>query len=789
MAVLEQDLARARREVAERLAPLAGAARGVPALLVGDGPDLARHLEALAEAARERRCLVDGVPRVREWLRQRGWWPMELPLPPEMPPMVALHLSLRALGADPIVIVGADRCGDEGPVCGPADDRCLEWASELGPFRTIEDLHVASRRSGAARSEASIRDRELLERAIAEDLAKGLRTIDLAPVGDALAGAGRASVADALPARDEVEIPAERLAALRDGGARSAPLRARSGPLSIDLSPRRRVAAVVAIDPDVGGTGIPRHLDSEFGAGPVLAATLARLGMVRGIERIILLVPSGFDPRPLFDPGRVGLPVEIDACGASVFPPEQADIRAARLWSDTAWRGGIGGACIWDEIVAPAATLAALERRGLDGALCCGPDWPLVMVEELGGCDSLVERYRESEATLPMVACPGPPGLGACLLDRAFLERLARREGPVLVGDHWRRLVQPADDPGCVAPIDRIRRSMVRACFDSMRAKLRLRRAIEPIAVEQSTALGVAGIGAWAVVEALEHQFFHLPPAFSPQHLIIELNTGRRASGSASPHRLGGIQRLPMSERLLERILEEVEPPRDTVITFGHVGDPIWHPLLPRFVAMARQAGVRGVHVRTELLADAARVDAMLEAAPDAVSVDLHGLTAATYRSLMGINRFDRVLENLERLRAAKGPGDPRLRRPHLVVRLQRRAESAAEVLPFVEAWEPRVGTAVIEGIPRFAEDPESRPDPLVPCPPPPQSVMREAMRRMVILSDGRVPLGEIDLLGERSIGTVQQSGVAELWRDLMPRRRARGGDAESTVEWRWWQP
>lgn len=802
------DLDAARRRIKSRLVSLAQAGRGAPGLIIGGGPSLTLLLPALAKPIRDRWCVMDAVSSVRAGLAARGLRPANLPLDGDLPESATLHLSLRAIGCDPIVLAGLDLCFPDELVFGPLDEFRQDAACELGPFCTIEDqqralLRFEVRAAGRAveveeRTGAKVltttpmlEERALLEQLIEADGSRGLRTLDLDERGLAKRGAARCSVLQALPQRSvpvELRSTAEPTAVARS----AAPLaqRVRSGPLTIEIRSPIRVAAIVPIDPERGGTGVPRHLDSEFGSGTVLGATLTRLGQVRGIERIVLIVPERFDPAGLVDCSRIPRPVEIDRGAGSVFPPEQDAIRAARLWADTAWRGGLGGATIWDEIIAPAAMHAVLARRGIDAALCCGPDWPLVMIEEQGGCESLVDRFREAGGSIPFVAAPGPPGLGACVIHRDLLERLARRSGPVLVGDLWRPHPRAETFPGCVAPVPRVRRSMVRAVFDSMRAKLRMRRAIEPIAVEQSPALGLAGVGGWAVVEALEHQFFQLPPAFVSQHLVIELNTGRRASGSFSPHRVGSIQRPPMTERLFERILEEVESPRDVVMTFGHAGDPLWHPLLPRFIRMARDAGVRGVHVRTELVADPPRIDAMLEAAPDGISVDLHAGTPGAYRALMGINRFERVVENLERLIAGKGSGDPRLSRPLLAVRIQRRAETITEIGAFVDAWERRAGTVVVEGIPHFESSPETRPDPLLPCEPPIESIRREGARRMVILSDGRVPISELDLLGERTIGSVTRSGVFELWRDLFMRRRQMvRGDGGIDPDLRWWQP
>lgn len=801
-----------RRRAEVLLGRAAGACTDVPGVLLGAGPSLTRRLGLLRDPLRQGWAVSVAPASLGTLLGGHRIPIVPLPMLSEVQWSIAALLALRALGCRPIVAAGLDFAFVHGLLCAPGHAIDLVWSSELNPFRTIEDQHLRAVRAvrceeampgspeapQARSSAALLAEKVAFERVVALERAAGLRVLQLGGDDRAPGGADEVAAAEALPQRQPVELSrliARLPATAEQSGAVGSVVRpvgstARSASISIEVRSPIRVAAVVACDPEFGGTGVPRHLDSDFAGRAVLAATLERLGRVRGIERIILLAPSAFDPRPLFDPRRVDVPVEIEACGRTPFPDEQRVIRIARLWSDTAWRGGINGASVWDEVLAPAATLAAIESRGLDGALLCGADWPVMMVEGLGGAEELVERFRAARGALDLVYAPAPPGLGGCVIGRPLLASLAAREGTVLIGERLDRHPCVDDDPAAAPPVDRIRRSMVRAALDSMRAKLRMRRAIEPVLVDGTSGETLESIGGWAVVEALEHQFFHLPPAFVAQHLIIELNTGRRASGSFSPHRLGSIQRPPMSERILERILEGVEAPRDVVITFGHVGDPLWHPELARFIGLARAAGARAVHVRTELLADASRIDAMLAAEPDVISVDLHANTPASYQAVMGINRLDLALGNLERVLARRGAGDPRLLRPLVVPRMQRRGAVRGELEPFVDAWRMRAGAAVVEGIPLFVEDPEREPDTLLPAESPLESIRREGARRMVILSDGRVPLSELDLNGERTIGSVPRTGVFEVWRDLLARRRQLGRDAATVhPDLRWWQP
>jgi hypothetical protein len=45
-------------------------------------------------------------------------------------------------------------------------------------------------------------------------------------------------------------------------------------------------------------------------------------------------------------------------------------------------------------------------------------------------------------------------------------------------------------------------------------------------------------------------------------------------------------------------------------------------------------------------------------------------------------------------------------------------------------------------------------------------------LRRMLILSDGSVPVTELDLRGDRIFGHVDRGPLLALWRDLVARRK-----------------
>ncbi|MFM7050937.1 MAG: 6-hydroxymethylpterin diphosphokinase MptE-like protein [Planctomycetota bacterium] len=588
----------------------------------------------------------------------------------------------------------------------------------------------------------------------------------------------------AAPASDD-----EAMVAARADGALGRAL----GELSV--AAEVRPSFVVPCDPWHGGLGTPRSLAETLAAKPVIQWTLERLGRSREARSIVLLVPEGYDIEALIDRSRIGLPIEIHRTQGSPFGPARAAIAAARLWSDSSWRGGIAGATVYDEVLAPRATLEAMERFGVTAAIVVGPDWPLVAVEGDEGCDGLVRRHRTRPELLRIVFNQSPPGLCGILLERSLMAELARGGRHATVG--WLLAYEPSrpqQDPiskdVCVQIDHVVRRSFVRAVFDTPRNMIRMRRAIEPDVSERG---GVCGIDARSAVAILERQLFDTVPYYTPQHVVIELNTGRQGSGAASPHRMGSIQRAVMTERRFARLVEQLSESRDSVLTFGGAGDPAMHPDLARFIRMAKDAGVRGVHVRTELCCGDRAIDEMMAAGVDVVSVELDADSGETYRRMHGVDRFTGVLAGIERAFSARtvlaGQGGGAHAVPWIVPCLQRRLESYEDIDGFFDRWQHLLGTAVLEGPPPFDHTPETPADTLSSARAPARAMYRELLRRMVVFSDGTVPVSELDLRGERLFGSIDRVPLLQLWRDLVARRkqiRREQGEGCADLRTRW---
>jgi hypothetical protein len=211
-------------------------------------------------------------------------------------------------------------------------------------------------------------------------------------------------------------------------------------------------------------------------------------------------------------------------------------------------------------------------------------------------------------------------------------------------------------------------------------------------------------------------------------------------------------------------------------MTFAGVGDPLQHPQVCDFIAMARAVGIRGIHVRTELQCGQDMVDELLASGAHVISVDLNADTRETYRAMMGHDGFERALSNMKRLIAGRrmlaGTSTASFAMPWIVPRIQRRVESIAEIETFYERWQQILGTPVIDPIPPFPGGPRDLGDPLADVSTPPRAMSAELFRRMTILSDGRVPIAELDLDARACVGTIGELPLIELWRKVVSVRR-----------------
>ena len=538
--------------------------------------------------------------------------------------------------------------------------------------------------------------------------------------------------------------------------------------------PKARVAALVPIDPARNGLGVQRSLATSFGDRSVLQATLERLGRSQRLEAIILISPRDFDVEAIVDRDRIALPVEVHHCDGSPFGHEQAAIAAARGWSPTSWRGGIGGMCVYDEVLCPQVMSRIMRQKALTAALLVGPDWPLVDVSAASGCDAIIQRHLELPEQHNLVFSQAPPGLSGCVISASLMQELSDRNRLSTTGGllaYQPRL--PQHDPIArslnVQIDERVSRSRIRATFDAPRYRRRLTALLRPTAdgPDPETV---------RIVADLERHLNEFPDEL-PQHVILELCTDRTSHGLFSRNRLNGFagcQRPPLTADRARRLFEQLAAAGDAVVTLGGVGDPLLHERFDEIVRDAKEAGILGVHVRTELLADRATLKRLLACGVDVVSVDLHADSPQTYHRMMGLDRFGQVVENIQyllsnRQRFSDHGETAAFGLPWIVPRLQRRIETFDDIEGFFDRWQASLGTAIIEGRPPLGPTSDNG---LAKAVTPPRVMIDEGRRRMTVYSDGSIPISELDLAGRRTIGGIDDGPLTGLWQDLLARRR-----------------
>ena len=510
---------------------------------------------------------------------------------------------------------------------------------------------------------------------------------------------------------------------------------------------RKRIGALVWADFETGALGNPRPIDEPVaGAPPTLVRTIRRVRMARRIGTIALLTPQPERARAFLHEHDLDAEI-VDAR----MPRDRARaIASARAFAPSCWRGGIAGLTCYDEVYDPEHTALAMQELGLEATCLLGADWSLIDPTLI---DAVCERHLEDPESLSFVFTQAVPGLAPLLVSRRLADDLAaqiEQAGPLASIGGVLGYVPNAGraDPiakDCCIRIDpRLRNAQVRVIADSPQ-RARLLAALHQCEAGAPVADALA-----QALDPLASQARRLP-----SHLTLELCTGRLSSGERARwlHALREpAERTPMSLDLAARALTQLaEAAPDACVSLEGLGDPLQHPDFDAFIRLTRDAQIRSVHVRTDLLADPGTIDRLIASPVDVISVDLLAHHRETYRTLAGIDAFDRVRESLERLIASREAAP--MPTPWIVPRITRCDEVYEELEAFYDHWISRLGACVIDPLPRPVAGRR-----IAPLPVPASARERLACEQITLLSDGTlVSAGKVrGNLGERTLLEVK---------------------------------
>lgn len=526
----------------------------------------------------------------------------------------------------------------------------------------------------------------------------------------------------------------------------------------------RNIVAVLIADPSSNGLGLPATFDSPFGATTVLGHVLARLSRCRRLDGIVVVHNGEGVNVPLPDDPHVRRMVRLHAAGGGLHDPMRRVRLAARRFSPTSWRGGIREMTCYDEVLRTPAMREALEAADASAGLIVGAHWPLV---DPALCDSVIERHREAPEHHRLVFTQAPPGLVGCLITTDLLGELDENHLSIgaLLGYQPRRPQPDAIGKDvCVGIEPDLRNCRARFTCDAPR----WRRLLDAIAegADPDKLLTMEAVEAARSAAAVEHDRVQL----APRQVTLELTPRRSPTGPILPQSHVELDREPISLERAREIMGEITREPDVALTLGGLGDPLEHPQWSEVVRAAAQAGVWGIHLETDLLVDQPRLESLLELPIDVLSVRLNADTAQTYGRVMGIDGFDRVLDNIQWLLNHRGAeGRPPL--PWIVPRMIKTRQNVHEMENFFDRWVSLCGHAVIE--------PATTGCGLMPdggfvnMAPPRRRACRQLGTRISIHSDARVAQCSEDWRGQAAAGDLHSGSLTSAWQATQALRQA----------------
>ncbi len=523
------------------------------------------------------------------------------------------------------------------------------------------------------------------------------------------------------------------------------------------------VIVVIEADFERGPLGTRSRLREALRGEPVLRRTVERVRLAKRVTSVHVVVPV--EQEPAAKDVLAGLDCEIETQNAGPAP-WAGYVASARKWSLDAWRGGLGGATVFDES-AHVWVLEGLARREKADAVVTVPAAAAVIDPML--IDRLVNHLEEVSGQVRMAFTQTPPGLSVAVYMPALLADLIQAKHPpgkmmaYRPGDPQKDMVMQS----CFLSIEsEVMYATGRCLADTQSGFERVAAILDDAGLAPSRATGstptngempdAITVSRWLAARR------HVPAHPLPAEVEIELTTDDPlAESTLRPRGVHAGQRGPMSFALFEKLIDELASRDDTRVILGGFGDPLRHPELGRCLATCRQAEIFGLAVKTTAVdLDEKTIDALLEHRVDVLHVLIDAASAETYRRVHRADHFDRVIANLDRLfERQRSRNQPQ---PLVVCELLKTRETTDDLEAFYDHWINRTGSAMIAGPSHYAGQwPDHA---VIPMSPPTRSPCRRIFQRTMVLADGRVPACDQDFTGRHALGNVADTSLAAIW-------------------------
>lgn len=551
-----------------------------------------------------------------------------------------------------------------------------------------------------------------------------------------------------------------------------------------------KTIAVIPTDLTRTRLGLPSMLTRVVAGRSVFARTIERVSHVKGLDAIVVIHPAGQDPLALLGGRKFVVPVHAITDDGNLDDAYRPMRTTARKWALAAWRGGLAGATCYDELLPAKPILAAMAAFNAQTALLLGADWMLV---DPRLCERVLALRNENADAMPCVFTQAPPGLCGIALGTKAVEQLVSN-GAAMIG-HVLGYVptRPQPDPigkdVCVQVDGAVRSCTKRFICDTKRdaAMIDSIASVMGDRFDDADALAIA-----STASALDGELaWSAGHAALPREVTLELTPRRAVNGPLLPQYHVKLNRPDLDTPRAIALVREMGRDGDVMLRLGGLGDALLHPDWDKVVLAAHEAGVLGICVETDLLADRDTLAKLLTLPIDVVSVRVNADRAATYEKVMGEDRFKQVIENLQFVFGARhdrwkaavasgnfvGPGGSQshggvsegLGLPWLVTRIVKTSDTLADLDDFYDKWIHYLGHAVV--------DPATSGCGLMPdyspvnMAAPRRRGCRQVQHRMTILSDATVARCDQDWLGRAP--AERGAELAQAWRSMSNVRTA----------------
>jgi iron-sulfur cluster protein len=535
--------------------------------------------------------------------------------------------------------------------------------------------------------------------------------------------------------------------------------------------------ALIPTDTKISRLGLRARLDDRIGDANVLEHTVRRAASISRVEKVVLIHPPGQDPMSLIDLARLKIDKPVVAHLAIGGLNDGLTRRwvSARKWAQPHWRGGLGGATCYDELLPPGPLAEALRAHGGKTALVVRGDWCLF---DTGYAQKQLDMLYEDVEAMKMIFTQAPPGLSGIAVSQDILDQL--RDGPAGFGDILAyNPVLPHIDPvgrdvNCSIP-SQVRDTVERLVYDTPRGIAMIREVAEQLGDELKDAGAQEITRACRAIRSADPSWVY---RWLPGMVTLELTPRRDVSGPITPQHHVTFDRPDIETDLALRIVEQIgedasgEVGGDVTLMLGGLGDALLHPEWERIVSAAKDAGVLSVGIETDLLCDQSELERLLESPIDLIKVRFNADTGETYQKVMGGDGFGKVLNNIEwlyneRIRRGDEGAIAKGAMPWLVPSMVKTPETLPELESFFDKWTHYMGHALIEpACEGCGLMPGMSP---VPMQPPGRKGCRQIARRMTILSDGMVARCDQDWLGRAPMGDTRTQTLMDIWRGSQP--------------------